>query len=64
MINTDKIKALLSSLSKQRFLVQIFFSLICIWIGVEFHYFVKFLEKENVILSYRQPGGETFLAEN
>ena len=42
--------------------IQIAFALLCVWIGVEFHYFVKFLESGGAIgSSFRPPGVEGFL---
>jgi len=45
-----------------RFWVQVAIVLICLWIGVEFHYFVKYLETSGLEGSaYRPPGAEGFL---
>ncbi len=47
---------------KYRFLVQVFFALICIWIGIEFYFFIKYLETGGAAgSSYRPPGVEGFL---
>jgi len=45
-----------------RFWIQIAFVLLCLWIGVEFFYFVKYLESSGLEGSaYRPPGVEGFL---
>lgn len=45
-----------------RFISQIIFALICIWIGIEFHYFIKSLENGTLQpVYYRPPGVEGFL---
>ncbi len=45
-----------------RFWVQVSLILLCLWIGVEFHYFVKYLETAGLEgSSYRPPGAEGFL---
>jgi polyferredoxin len=45
-----------------RLAIQIAFALLCIWIGVEFHFFVKYLESGGAAGStYRPPGVEGFL---
>ncbi len=52
----------LGTIGKYRLAVQIAFVLICIWIGVEFHYFVTYLETGGAAgSSYRPPGVESFL---
>ncbi len=49
-------------MQKYRTAVQIGFALICIWIGVEFYYFVKYLETSGASGStFRPPGVEGFL---
>lgn len=50
------------SLQKIRLIVQIAFALLCIWIGIEFHSFVKFIEGggQGPIVS-RPPGVDGFL---
>lgn len=49
-------------IQKYRFLIQIGFALLCIWIGVEFHFFVEHLESGGSVgSSYRPPGVEGFL---
>ena len=47
---------------RHRFMVQAAFALLCIWIGIEFHFFVKFVETggEAAFVS-RPPGVEGFL---
>lgn len=54
--NTEK------PVQKYRFIVQILFSLLCVWIGVEFYFFVEYLES-GVASEYfsRPPGVEGFL---
>ncbi|MDP3442458.1 MAG: 4Fe-4S binding protein [Ignavibacteria bacterium] len=50
------------SVQKTRFAVQIAFSILCIWIGIEFHSFINFVETEGAAgSSYRPPGVEGFL---
>ncbi len=45
-----------------RFAVQLGFLLLCLWIGLEFHLFVKYLESGGTIgSSFRPPGVEGFL---
>lgn len=45
-----------------RFWIQVAFLLLCLWIGVEFFYFVKYLETSGLEGSaYRPPGVEGFL---
>ncbi|MEJ5351920.1 MAG: 4Fe-4S binding protein [Melioribacteraceae bacterium] len=49
-------------IQKYRFLIQLLFALLCIWIGVEFTIFVKSLEPQNInSVAYRPPGVEGFL---
>jgi len=50
------------SIKYSRLIIQIAFSLLCIWIGIEFHYFVKYLESEGTtVFLGRPPGVEGFL---
>jgi polyferredoxin len=50
------------SIQKYRFLIQIGFALLCIWIGIEFHFFVRYVESGGAIGSgHRPPGVEGFL---
>ncbi|MCX7876897.1 MAG: 4Fe-4S binding protein [Melioribacteraceae bacterium] len=50
------------SIQQLRFTIQILFSILCIWIGVEFSQFIKFLETNGISGSdYRPPGVEGFL---
>ena len=50
------------SIQKYRFTVQIIFTLLCIWIGVEFFLFAKYLESGGSAPFYqRPPGVEGFL---
>lgn len=54
--NTEK------SIQKYRFLVQGVFALLCLWIGVEFYYFMQFLNSSGAAEYYsRPPGVEGFL---
>ncbi|GBD92039.1 putative electron transport protein YccM [bacterium BMS3Abin04] len=47
---------------KQRFLVQLFFTLLTFWIGVQFYLFIKWLESGgNTTFVNRPPGVEAFL---
>lgn len=47
---------------KYRFWVQAAFALLCVWIGIEFHFFVESLESGNPAnVGYRPPGVEGFL---
>lgn len=49
-------------IQKYRFAVQVVFSLLCIWIGVEFYYFMQFLNSNGAAEFYsRPPGVEGFL---
>lgn len=50
------------SIQRYRIIVQSLFTLICIWIGVEFYFFVRYLETAGAEGSaYRPPGVEGFL---
>ena len=47
---------------KYRFAIQSAFALLCLWIGIEFHFFVKYLQTDGAAgSSYRPPGVEGFL---
>lgn len=49
-------------IQKYRFLVQSLFALLCIWIGVEFYFFMQFLNSNGIAEYYnRPPGVEGFL---
>jgi len=48
-------------IQKYRFFIQLSFVLICLWIGVDFHFFVKALEEGNLNNLYRPAGVEAFL---
>jgi polyferredoxin len=49
-------------IQKYRFLIQVLFALLCIWIGVEFYLFTKFLETGGTTTFYsRPPGVDGFL---
>jgi polyferredoxin len=54
--NTEK------PIQKIRFFVQVSFALLCIWIGVEFLQFIRYLESNGAVGSgIRPPGAEGFL---
>lgn len=49
-------------IQKFRFIVQVLFTLLCIWIGVEFFFFVQFLETNGTsVFVNRPPGVDGFL---
>ncbi|MEW6196580.1 MAG: 4Fe-4S binding protein [Bacteroidota bacterium] len=49
-------------IQKIRFYIQLAFTLLCLWIGIEFWQFITFLETEGINGSaYRPPGVEGFL---
>ncbi|MCK4656158.1 MAG: 4Fe-4S binding protein, partial [candidate division Zixibacteria bacterium] len=55
-------QSIVKPIQKYRFLIQIGFALLCIWIGVEFHFFVEHIESGGAVgSSYRPPGVEGFL---
>lgn len=50
------------SIQKLRFAIQVLFTALCIWIGVEFHLFVRYLETGGSAAYFnRPPGVEGFL---
>ncbi|HPN37082.1 MAG TPA: 4Fe-4S binding protein [Melioribacteraceae bacterium] len=55
------IKNIEKPIQKYRLYSQLLFVLICIWIGVEFYYFIDFLENGNGGNFYRPAGVEAFL---
>jgi polyferredoxin len=56
------VKNIEKPIQKIRFFVQVAFALLCIWIGVEFYFFIKFLESGGLAASpYRPAGVEGFL---
>ncbi|MFC2135286.1 4Fe-4S binding protein [Bacteroidota bacterium] len=56
------IKSKSKPIQKYRFWVQSVFVLLCIWIGLEFHFFVEYLESGGSAEFYeRPPGVEAFL---
>lgn len=61
----DKKKIIRNSekpIQKFRFLIQVLFAVLCIWIGVEFYLFVRFLESGGTANFYsRPPGVDGFL---
>jgi polyferredoxin len=49
-------------IQKYRFYVQSAFTMLCVWIGVEFYFFVRYLESNGTVAFYnRPPGVEGFL---
>ena len=49
-------------IQKIRFIVQLLFALLCIWIGIEFYQFTQFLQTNGaVVFSSRPPGVDGFL---
>lgn len=63
MLNlTKKIRQKNNSIQTKRFYVQLGFALLCIWIGIEFHLFIKGLNAPEIQGElYRPPGVEGFL---
>jgi len=58
IINKNKEKGI----QKYRFAIQILFTLLCIWIGVEFYFFIQYLETGGAVeFSSRPPGVDGFL---
>ena len=56
------VKNLEKPVQKYRFIIQTFFILLCVWIGVEFYLFVGYLESGGTGTFYeRPPGVEAFL---
>lgn len=56
------IKNSLKPIQKYRFIVQSVFALLCIWIGIEFYFFIQFLNSGGTAaFSSRPPGVEGFL---
>lgn len=56
------IKNLEKSIQKYRFYIQSVFAALCIWIGVEFYLFIRYLESNGTAAFYqRPPGSEGFL---
>jgi polyferredoxin len=50
------------SIQKIRFVVQLLFALLCIWIGIEFYQFIRYLEMGGTSTFYsRPPGVDGFL---
>ena len=51
-----------AGIQNQRFYVQVIFSLLCVWIGIEFYLFIRFFETNGISSYYqRPPGVEGFL---
>jgi polyferredoxin len=49
-------------IQRYRLMVQITFALLCVWIGVQFHFFVRFLDSGGTTVFFgRPPGVEGFL---
>lgn len=62
LVMSKYIKNSEESIQGIRFVIQLGFALLCIWIGVEFHSFIKFLETEGASGSFYRPSGvEGFL---
>jgi polyferredoxin len=58
IINRNKEKGI----QKHRLVIQILFTLLCIWIGVEFYFFIQYLETGGAVdFSSRPPGVDGFL---
>lgn len=56
------VKNIEKPIQKLRFVVQSAFTLLCIWIGIEFYFFIQFLESGGITgSSYRPAGVEGFL---
>lgn len=49
--NSDK------PVQKIRFFIQLLFALLCIWIGIEFYFFVRYLEKGGASANFHRPPG-------
>ncbi|MDP1995544.1 MAG: 4Fe-4S binding protein, partial [Ignavibacteria bacterium] len=49
--NTEK------PIQKYRFTIQLIFALLCIWIGIEFFLFTRFLESNGTASFYQRPPG-------
>lgn len=61
-MNTVKQKSKKITIRDYRFFVQLAFALLCIWIGIEFYYFINYLESEGTGTFYsRPPGVDGFL---
>jgi polyferredoxin len=61
-LNKKVIKNKEKGIQKVRFVIQLLFALLCIWIGVEFYQFIHFLETNGVTaFSSRPPGVDGFL---
>ncbi|MBU0561458.1 MAG: 4Fe-4S binding protein [Bacteroidetes bacterium] len=62
MMKKIKVRSLEKPIQKHRMIIQLLFVLLCIWIGIEFHLFVKYLESGGTAEFYeRPPGAESFL---
>jgi polyferredoxin len=56
------IRNLEKPIQKYRFIIQSLFTLLCIWIGIEFYLFIRYLESNGTSVFYnRPPGVEGFL---
>ncbi len=64
-MNSEKYKVIKNKekpIQRVRFIIQSIFTMLCIWIGIEFYFFIKFLETSGLEGSiYRPPGVEGFL---
>lgn len=46
-----------NGIQKIRFIIQLSFALLCVWIGVEFYFFTRFLETNGAASFYERPPG-------
>jgi polyferredoxin len=61
-VKTNIIRNNEKGIQKIRFIVQSLFAALCIWIGVEFYFFVQYLETNGAVSFYsRPPGVDGFL---
>ena len=44
-------------IQKLRFIIQTLFALLCIWIGIEFYLFIRYLETNGAVAFYQRPPG-------
>lgn len=45
------------SIQKFRFIIQVLFAVLCIWIGIEFYLFVRYLELGGIVSYFNRPPG-------
>ncbi len=61
-MNTVKQQSKKINIRDYRFYVQLAFALLCVWIGIEFYFFINFLESQGTETFYsRPPGVDGFL---